>query len=156
MKIAQIYLLGLLFCVPATADDLFTPRQAVERAAEIAPGAVSGVFVMTVRAAGRQEGVLFLNSEQDYRDPRCLTVEIPMGLARALEDKYGALPDTFLIGKKVALAGYAQRVKIAFFSKGEPTEKYYYQTHLRLASPDQLQLLTVQAPSLPGGIKSAQ
>lgn len=156
MKFAQTCLLGLLFCVPAAADDLFTPRQAVERAAEIAPGVVSGVFVMTVRATGREEGVLFLNSEQDYRDQRCLTIEVPMAMARALEDKYGALPDIFLAGKKIAVSGYAQRVKIVFFSKGEPTEKYYYQTHLRLASPDQLQLLTVQAPPPPTGIKIAQ
>jgi len=60
-----------------------SPTQAVINAAEM-PGGVGGVFEMVVRASGRANGLLFLNSETDYRYPRNLTIVIAPFEERAL------------------------------------------------------------------------
>ena len=108
-----------------------TPMQAVFAAAEH-PEGVSGTFEMDVRSGGRQDDWLYLNSEADYRDQRCLTVESPPALALQLERRLGGDPTAILRGKTVRVIGTALRTKIWFVSNGLPTDKYYYQTHVRL------------------------
>ena len=127
-----------------------SPRQAVERAADAAgdagPGApvagVSGVFDLQVRASGTQNGHVFLNSERDYRDQRDLTIDIPPPLSADLRSRYGAAPDAFFAGKHIQVRGVAHRVTIHIFDDhGQVTDKYYYQTHVMVADPDQIKLL---------------
>ena len=50
------------------------PSSAVQLAAAAPRDGVTGVFAMTVRAVGRDERGVYLNSERDYRDQRNLTV----------------------------------------------------------------------------------
>lgn len=128
-------------CGGAQAEDTITPQQAIERAADAAPAGVKGVFVMDVRGTGRQDGNLYLNSQVDYRDQRNLTIAIAPDIAAALQTKFGDAPDTFLVGKRIAVTGEAKRVTIWFLWNGVPTEKYYYQTHVALTAADQLQIL---------------
>ncbi len=125
----------------AAAPQLITPRQAIERAADAAPAGVDGVFDVNVRATGHQDGIIYLNSENDYRDQRNLTVDIPPAAAAALQAKYGESPETFFKGKHLAVTGQAKRVTIWFSCHGVQTEKYYYQTHVEVADPSQLQVL---------------
>lgn len=101
-------------------------------AAAVAPEGVNGIFEMQVRNIGRQNGILYLNSESDYRDPRCLTIVVPPATADALSQRFGADVDRHLAGKTIAVRGTARRVRIHFYSNGKMTEKYYYQTHLDL------------------------
>ncbi len=115
-----------------------SPEQAVIRAAAAAPGGVKGVFELTVRATGRQDGFLYLNSEADYRDQRCLTIAVPPEVAQAMAQRFRAEPDRYFVGKRIAIRGTAHRVRIVFLANGSPTSKYYYQTHVELVSLDQL------------------
>lgn len=103
-------------------------------AAAVAPQGVSGIFEMPVRAVGREEGRIFLNSERDYRDQRCLTIVVPTDVARQLAERLGYDIEQGLVGKTIAVRGTAQRVRIDFTQNGQPTGKYYYRTNLRLRS----------------------
>lgn len=96
---------------------------------------------MEVRAAGRQYGRLFLNSELDYRDQRNLTIAIPEGIAQGWADYLGGDPASILIGKKIRVTGTAERVTIWFYSEGIRTGNYYFQTHVRISSVSQIKVL---------------
>jgi hypothetical protein len=110
-------------------------------AAEIAPGGVSGVFEMQIKGTGRQGGVIYLNSETDYRDQRCLTLAIHSSVIPDFVQKYGAAPDIYLKNKKVHVSGEARRVKIWFNSNGKRTNSYYYQTHVFVTNDSQIKVL---------------
>jgi hypothetical protein len=93
---------------------------------------------MPVRAAGRAEGKLFLNSELDYRDPRNLSIAIVPIVEAALVQRFGDNPETYLIGKTIAVRGTAKKTRVVFTAGGRPTDKYYFQTHVRLLAADDL------------------
>jgi len=114
------------------------PAQAVQLAAEAAPNGVSGVFALRVQATGTQDDFTYLNSELDYRDQRNLTIAIAPTAARQLETQLGANPLVALKGKRILVNGVATRAKIVFLSDGKPTDKYYYQTHVRVTDPKQI------------------
>lgn len=118
------------------------PARAVQLAAAAAPLAVSGVFAVHVQASGSQHGVTYLNSERDYRDQRNLSVAIAPNVAEQLEMRYGKPPGEFFKDKDILVTGAARRVTIWFFSGGARTDKYYYQTHVRVTDLDQIRLAT--------------
>jgi hypothetical protein len=107
-------------------------------AAAVAPEGVAGVFEMPVRATGRESGRLFLNSERDYRDQRCLTIVISADLEQQLAARFGADVEQRLMGSVIAVRGMARRVRVDFLDNGRPTGKYYYRTNLQLRSADDL------------------
>lgn len=125
---------------PTTPPPVILPVQALLGAAE-KPEGISGVFPMEIRGSGRRDGQLYLNSEQDYRDQRCLTIAIPDELARRLELLVGGDPAAKLKGKTIKVAGTAKRTTIWFISNGIRTDQYYYQTQVRVAQGEQISIL---------------
>lgn len=115
-----------------------TPEQAVIRAAA-AP--VAGRFVMTVRATGRQDFRLYLNSQVDYRDQRNLSVEVPAAVELELARRFSADVPATLRDHMIVVTGVARRVRIDFTADGRPTGKYYFQTHVALTEAGQLAVL---------------
>jgi tetratricopeptide (TPR) repeat protein len=105
-------------------------RGAVAAAAEAEGQGVFGVFRMRVQAHGRADGLLYLNSETDYRDPRNLSLDVHDDVQRAWQAAHGASVESTLMGKEILVIGEAERVRIDFRTDGKPTGKYYYQTHL--------------------------
>lgn len=126
---------------PSDRAPTIGPVEAIQSAAAAAPRAVVGVFVMRVSGAGRQDGNIYLNSEADYRDQRNLTVAFHPAAAESFIAQYGTAPDTFLVGKRIAVSGGARRVRINFSIDGRPTEKYYYQTHVNVWNSRQIRIL---------------
>ena len=116
------------------------PVQAVQLAAAAAPDGVPGVFALQVQGTGTQDGFTYLNSELDYRDQRSLTIAITSSAAKQLETKLGAPAIIALKGKRILVKGIATRTKIDFTTDGRPTGKYYYQTHVRVTDPEQIQV----------------
>jgi hypothetical protein len=114
------------------------PEQAVMNAAAVAPRGVTAIFEMPVRAVGRSTGKLHLNSERDYRDQRNLSILVSPVVERALSERLGEPLENRLVGATIAVRGTAYRVRIDFFEDGRPTGKYYYQTHVRLETADDL------------------
>ncbi len=116
-------------------------RDVIELAAASAPAGIHGKLEMDVLAVGRLAKNIYLNSETDYRDQRNISIVIPIQLAHSFKSEYGVFPDEYLKFKKIAVTGEAKRVKISFYSNGVKTDKYYYQTQLRVSSLDQIEIL---------------
>lgn len=126
----------IILSAPVSARDTplrLSPVQAVINAAEM-PEGVSGVFEMVVRATGRQGGLLYLNSETDYRDPRNLTIVVAPAEEEVLSVRLGGPVQTTILRKVIAVRGTAKKTRIDFITDGRPTGKYYFQTHLKLRS----------------------
>lgn len=119
----------------------FSPQQAVMRAAETAPGVVPGVFEFTARRAERVGWNLFVASEADYRDQRCLSLKLSPIASAKLRERLGGDPAVALLGHRLRVAGAAQRVRIDFIANGRPSGKYYYQTQVPIATADQIDVL---------------
>lgn len=117
------------------------PPQAIQLAAEAAPRGVPGVFALYVKATGTQNDFIYLNSELDYRDQRCLTIAIHPSTSKQLEAMLGASPLIAFKGKNILVKGAAIRTKIGFFlPDGKRTDEYYYQTHVNVTDPRQIEI----------------
>lgn len=140
---------GVVPPVPAspprtTSTRTLAPFEAVLAAAEAATTShrfVPGRFAFPVRATGRQDGRLYLNSELDYRDQRNLTIAVEPQAEPALRERLGGDPATLLVGRRIEVAGAAQRVTIWFWANGKRSDKYYFQTHVRVYRAEQLTVL---------------
>jgi hypothetical protein len=142
LLVAGAVLLGGCSTVPdaAPVSAGIGPREAIVLAADAAPNGISGTFILVVRATGREGGRVYLNSELDYRDQRCLTINVNPAAAQMLEERFGSAPDVYFRGKSIRVRGTARRVQIHFIAAGRPTGKYYYQTHVDVSSADQIEL----------------
>ncbi|MDG3443103.1 hypothetical protein [Nitrospirillum amazonense] len=139
LVLATAFLL-LAGCAAPPATSPTTSYDAVQRAAAAAPDGVFDTYALEVRATGREHGHIYLNSEMDYRDQRNVTVEILPTAIPAFRQAYGQDADTYLQGRRILVSGEAKRVTIWFFANGKQTDKYYYQTHILVADPSQIQL----------------
>jgi len=116
---------------PAGQDADLSPVEAVLRVADN-PAGVSGTFRMVVRRVGHRDGFLYLDSEPDYRDPRCLVIAVPEPLEASLVSNLGASVAEQLVGKTLRITGTARRVKIWLLENGVRSDSFYYQTHVRI------------------------
>ena len=124
-------------------EHVYSPREAVLGAADVAPRPLSGYFVMFVRRTGREGDRVYLNSESDYRDQRNLTISIGPAAVRELADRYGAPPDEYLRGKLIIVSGAARRTRIDIFGDGgRRTGLYYFQTQVPVQYADQVSFRT--------------
>lgn len=114
------------------------PSEAIVKAADAAPSGVTGVFDFVVRQANYDRGYFYLNSETDYRDQRNLTIAISPRSIAEFKKRYGDDLAMALKGRRILVVGQARRVRIDFTNDGKPSGKYYYQTHVFIANPDQL------------------
>jgi hypothetical protein len=118
------------------------PLEIIQKAAEAAPKAVDGQYTLKIKAVGSSGSLVFLNTEQDYRDQRCVSIALHPEVVKQLTAKYGMSPEQYFIDKSVTVNGRAQRMKIDFISYGQPTGKYYYQTHIFVRELSQLEVIT--------------
>lgn len=147
IRILSLVFIGALSgCASTTKiEDIskyISPMQAIEKAAEAAPKGIKGFFELHVKASGKPRKVVFLNSELDYRDPRNISIAIHPKVIESFKEKYGEVPDVYLMDKKIIVYGEARKVKISFGCNGEKNEnKYYYQTHIRVGSLSQIHIV---------------
>jgi hypothetical protein len=125
----------------AVPPSALTPMEAVQRANAAAPGGAEGHFILKVMAGGRDGNTVYLNSEEDYRDQRCLTISVSPAAQAQLSRRFGTDIVRFLRGKNILVSGEARRVRIDFRTQGRPTGLYYYQTHVRVTDGSQVRLL---------------
>lgn len=136
--LAVVAILSLVAC--SGMGDAMPAAEAVPLASAAPHSGVQGPFKMTVQASGEQNGIIYLNSEQDYRDQRNVSLEIPQQVAKELAAQLGGDPREKLLGKRLRVAGVAKRVKIYFMHDDKPTDKYYYQTHIHVVDAKQIQV----------------
>jgi len=123
--------------ISATTDTM----RVIEQAAEAAPYGVTGNFSLTIKAAAKPGEIVYLNTELDYRDRRCITIALSPEIASHIEQQYGVTAQEYYLGKKIQVNGTAKQVKIWFFERGKRTDKYYYQTHIQIMRPKQIEVL---------------
>jgi len=126
-------------------DISISPEQAIFMTAEAADSnaTVSGVFELKVQAVKEENlgKMSYLNSELDYRDQRNITIDIPLNIRIGLTDKYNDSLENIFMDKKIRVNGVAKRMKVNFYSHGVKTDKYYYQTHVRIYNIDQIEVI---------------
>lgn len=125
------------------ADDVIDPVQAIVYAAQSAPDGYPGRFGFTVRNADRNDyGIVYLNSEENYREQINISVQIHPDTVNNLAARYGRNWVNEVIGKSIEVDGRAMRRTIYFGDK-ETQEKpfYYYQTHIYVTDPNKLKIL---------------
>lgn len=123
----------------AATSPYISPYDAIWRAAADPVRGVKGTFKMAVKAWGTQDGIVYLNSEEDYRDQRSISIEILPDAQSGMTRKFGE--PARLIGKTFLVAGTARRTKIIFAYKGQTNGKYYYQTHVAVTDARQIEIL---------------
>ncbi|BDX05389.1 DUF2059 domain-containing protein [Planctobacterium marinum] len=118
------------------------PMRAIERSEALhhLGKGVEGVFEFKIKAAAVANGWLYLNSEKDYRDRRCLTVKIPEIFIDELRASYGYDLEKELPGLSLMAKGEAKRHTIRAMGPGNKPSFPYYQTHVTLDSLEDLLL----------------
>jgi hypothetical protein len=135
--VIALLLVSIASCssTPNNQKGWIEPAEAVRAANANPENGIHGTFVLTVKAIGRQDGRAYLNSELDYRDQRCLTVEMTDAVASKLEEQIGA-PIQSLKNQRILITGQARRVRIVFRNDQDADSGYYYyQTHVMVTDP---------------------
>ena len=115
--------------------------QLIEKAKRKHPEEVRGTFQIPIKATGIQGGVIYLNSDLDYRDPKSIAVALQASTIESFTKAYGSSPDLYLLNKTIEVLGEAKRVKIYIFQNGKKTKRYYYQTHINVTNIDKVKVL---------------
>lgn len=124
-------------------EGVLSPLEAVVYASQAAPDGFSGTFGMQVRNIGQDSrGVVFLNSELNYREQTNLSVRVDPRVSAYLSRARGDNWVNEIVGQEIEVEGKAQRVVIWFndSAKGR-TDSYYYQTQIFVGHPDHLKIL---------------
>jgi hypothetical protein len=135
MKTAALLVVGAALLAGCATEPL-TTEDAVRYAAAVAPDVYSDTYIMTVQGTGRENGRIYLNSQDDYRDPHTLTVEILPTALPAFKQAYGQDADTYFKGHRITVLGEAKRVTV-WRAESNTT---YYQTHIVVSDPDQIKI----------------
>jgi hypothetical protein len=115
--------------------------QLIEKAKRKYPKEVRGTFQIPIKATGSQGGVIFLNSNLDYRDPKSIAVALLPSTIEPFTNMYGASPDLYFLNKTIEVVGKVKRVKIYMYKNGKRTKKYYFQTHIKVTNIEQVKIL---------------
>lgn len=135
---ALVVLVSACSTVPSDSNGWIEPLDAIRAANDDPSYGVRGHFVLTVKAMGSQGDWTYLNSENDYRDQRCLTIRMRTSMVPQLEQRLGVGLQE-IKGRRIVVLGVARRTRIAFIANDRPTDKYYYQTHVQADSPTQIE-----------------
>lgn len=125
------------------ASSMVQPFAAIQAAAADPSRGLPGTFVLQVQNVSRLDAGVYLNSEDDYRDQRNLSIVVRRDALAGLEATYGAPLEKSLWGKRLLVNGVAKRVRIDFTVDGAPSGKYYYQTHVEVRDASQVRVQPV-------------
>jgi len=126
--------------VPCGTTQGICPMQAIERAAAAAPYGAPGRYTLVVRSIGQSNGLIYLDSQNDYRDQRNVAVVLYPRAQAQLRARLSGSLERALEGRRIVVMGSARRVKILFVdSHHHYSGKYYYQTHIAVTEGDQVQ-----------------
>ncbi|HJR55764.1 MAG TPA: hypothetical protein VJ798_04230 [Rhizomicrobium sp.] len=132
---ASLATLALLALTATAQAEVRGPADAI-RLSEQNPAAAFGTYSFLVRATGSDQGLFFLNSEENYRDGRNLSVEIRPTAQRELQAIHGSDLASVFAGKTIWVRGQARRVPIAY----RGTFQGYFQHRIRIERASQLSL----------------
>ena len=115
--------------------------QLIEQAKRRFPEPVRGTFQIPIKATGSQNGVVYLNSNLDYREPTNITLALAPSTIESFSNTYHESPDSYFKNKTLEVTGKVERIRIYMYKNGKRTKKHYFQTHIRVTSIDQIRVL---------------
>jgi hypothetical protein len=127
---------------PPSKSEVTDIVQLIEIAKRRFPEPVRGTFQIPIKATGSQNGVVYLNSNLDYREPTSITLALAPSTIAAFTSTYNSSPDVYFKNKVVEVMGQVERIKIYKYKNGKRTKKFYFQTHIRVTSIDQIKVLS--------------
>ncbi|CCQ10494.1 hypothetical protein PALB_13610 [Pseudoalteromonas luteoviolacea B = ATCC 29581] len=113
----------------------------IEKSEALAPAGLAGQFQLTITQTSKHHNNIYLNTHDDYRDRRNVSVYIPSRLKNEIEMYYGQEPEGFFKGKTIVIRGEAKRKKISLICNGRETSIYYFQTHIDVSTLDQINVI---------------
>lgn len=116
--------------------------QLIEKAKRKYPEEIRGTFQIPIKATGSQGGIIYLNSDLDYRDPKSVAVALLPSTIEPFTNAYGSSPDLYFLNKTIEVIGKVKRVKIYMYKNGKRTKKYYFQTHIKVTNIEQVKVLS--------------
>lgn len=116
--------------------------QLIEKVKRRYPEPVRGTFLIAIKATGSQNGVVYLNSNLDYREPTNITLALDPSTIDTFTNTYHSSPDLYFKNKVLEVTGQAERIKIYKYENGKRTKKYYFQTHIRVDSVTQIRVMS--------------
>lgn len=132
------------FSASARPEPALSAADAVSAVAESPRHRVEGVFEFVVAGVGRDGDHWFLNSEENYRSPTCLTVSIRRSQWGSIRELAGGDPEN-LVGKTIRIDGVAKQVRVYFRPEVRDIEiRSYHQTHIRLREPSAIAIVEAQ------------
>ncbi|MGX6647348.1 hypothetical protein ACWCOP_05335 [Maricaulaceae bacterium MS644] len=134
--------LGMVSSAQAQAP-LMPARDAVERSIASPASPLPEAWIeMNVCGAGEDGSRGYLNSKENYRDRGSLNVELTAPVRAALAARYGGDPIDVLFAERIRVYGAVRQVRISVFRQSDGvTVGSYFQTQLRLASADRLEVV---------------
>ena len=115
--------------------------QLIEKAKKRFPDGVTGTFQLPIKASGNVGGTVYLNSDLNYKNQRNISVVLPINTIKAFTKHYGEPPETYFIGKTIAVTGTVKRVKIYLYKNGKRSKKYFFQTHIKINKLNKINVL---------------
>ena len=116
--------------------------QLIEQAKRRFPESVRGTFKIPIKATGIQNGIVYLNSNLDYREPTNITLALAPSTIKEFAKTYNSSPSSYLKNKTLEVTGKVERIKIYMYESGKRTKQYYFQTHIKVTAIDQIRVLS--------------
>lgn len=125
---------------PRASGD-YSTWEIIEKTESMAPRGLKGKFVLSLKNSGKQSGRIFLNTQDDYRDRRNITVTLEPSFQQQFKAQFDEDIRSYYQDKTIRVNGEAKRMKIWFFANGKRTTKYYFQTHIIVSDLNQITIL---------------
>jgi hypothetical protein len=114
---------------------------ATAHAALLVPGSRPD-FAFIVQQVGNAAGTMYLNSIEDYRDARCITVAIKPSVVKQLKERYGEDLETAFRGHRVYVHGAkVELVSIEYQAPPLIVKPIAYRTQVTLTKPGEIDLI---------------
>ncbi|KZN30161.1 hypothetical protein N480_04220 [Pseudoalteromonas luteoviolacea S2607] len=138
MKYLPVAFALLLGACSSTTYKLEQTMDLIAASEAKAPHGVSGTFEFEVKAAGKVDGEIFLNTQENFRDRRSISIALSPEVIRAFIRKEGLSPKVYFIGKKIQVTGEAKRKQVFLKSNGIKMSSYFFLTEISVTSLDQI------------------
>ncbi|MBS1040513.1 hypothetical protein JK203_06580 [Gluconobacter cerinus] len=124
----------------ACSPDAYTPEKAIAAAAADPTGVV-GQFEMTVQRVGQQNNMVYLDSADNYRDPKTLIIAIHESTVNDLLQGTSQTAEQYFMHRHVQASGLAKRVLIGRLKADGTIGSTYYQTQVFIGGVEDIKIL---------------
>ncbi|GBR00096.1 hypothetical protein AA0229_1212 [Gluconobacter cerinus NRIC 0229] len=124
----------------ACSPEAYTPEKAIAAAAADPTGVV-GKFEMTVQRVGRQNNMVYLDSADNYRDPKTLIIAIHESTVNDLLQGTSQTAEQYFMHRHVQASGLAKRVLIGRLKADGTIGSTYYQTQVFIGGVEDIKIL---------------